>query len=1479
MRRRVQELVDISICKGDKLKYRVEDWVKEADTQISKAHEFLQQQDMAKKTCCKIALCGTWGNLHGYDKSAAKMVLSLVQLQERGSTYESSVVVENPAPGSLDVYQSKNLEDLVIHNTALNAIIVALEDESKQIIGIYGFGGVGKSTLGMEVAVRLKKTNMLFADVAFATITQIINAEKIQKDLKNATERIMKGDKILIILDDIWEKLDLLKLGIPNNHSNCKILLTSRSEKVCQEMNAQSIIYVDSLPREEAWILFKHVVGERVETEANLKPVAEDVAKHCGGLPLLIQAIGYALKHKSIDSWKSALSLLKEPAPWLIDDSIEKTFAHLQLNYDCLRSAEARSCFFLCSLFHEAEDIELEELVRYVVGLELFDDLDSIEDVRGRVQNAVNILTSSGLLLNVEDDKGCTKMHKVVRDMALSVGSEVKNRYLLKAGKDLIEWLPRDNNVKDLTEYKTNFDDFLESYDSMIRMLDEMAPFRAVSKATNHYHVQNIIKDGEYGKMLKFSRNGRLMYIVVRSLHGEYGENDIGFRREHAILSALKHNNISSILEYLDEDGENIVAYEHAFHGILHGHLSNPALTWSRRLQICLGVARALNYIHNRGLIHCDINSSKILLDEDWKPKIFGFELSTEYPQSWKHRLHLSGQSGYLGAASVMTPKYDVHLFGELLIEILHEKKPNFGEDGFKDENIDPSLRKHIGSQSMKFFKNIAYNCLVKKLVERPSMNQIVKDLEEALKLQQKEENLVLKERSTNGGEGASRDSLLLDVMEISLIDIKNATGNFTKGGIGYGGFGTVYKAILIESVSSKGEPPMKISKTVAIKRLSKNGDEQAEERFLTEIKSLTSCIHPNVVSLLGFSKEANERILVFEYATKGDLSDYLRTERSQTWSQRLQICLQVARGINCLHTNNIIHRDIKSKNILLDENLNAKVADFGLSTLIPSAGDEATILSKNVEGTTVYIDPEYRTTGGYKKESDIYAFGVVLFEVLSGKMAYDTTYMREYDDGLAPIVRRRFEEGTLTELIDPKMFEEDDEHTFTLNKGPTKDCFDLFSKVGYECLAKTRAERPKMEAVIKTLEDALEVQGKTMKLSRFPLSVIEDASYMGLDTSGNKIYKAQLDHFESNSLLAAEGTNNGEQPAKRRISVAIKRVSVGRVEEHNEERFFSEIEMHTRYKHDNIVPLLGICYEHDNMLLVYEHAASEESLEDYLTDTDNMNKHTWIERLHLCLGIARGLDHLHTLMDLHQGKQHDMIHADIRSANILLGKTTREVKIAYFGFSKLLPPNQEASTKNDVRTKVYCCPENYDQKTIGEPKKQSDIYSFGVVLFEIFCGRLAYDPFYTDKNDNGLAPIARQSYSDGTIKEMIDPSLKEETLQSSGPYLRIANQCLAEKQAERPTVQSVIKELEMALNIPVVALQHKTSEEWMLDYALQTVVGKLTPARKRKVALLVKAFEDVVPAQDDPQEGSSNEIRSVGSESKSNSKSKSLDT
>ncbi|KAF5784132.1 putative protein kinase RLK-Pelle-LRR-I-1 family [Helianthus annuus] len=381
------------------------------------------------------------------------------------------------------------------------------------------------------------------------------------------------------------------------------------------------------------------------------------------------------------------------------------------------------------------------------------------------------------------------------------------------------------------------------------------------------------------------------------------------------------------------------------------------------------------------------------------------------------------------------------------------------------DNLIDPVLQKQMNLQSLNMFAEIAYCCIKEKRSQRPDMNTIRTRLERALELQRKH------------GKG-------LDDLRLRLKDIELATGNFSKTYcIGSGGYGMVYKAELdhfdgINVLEIEGKSEVELRKkygSVAIKRLYSRVDRQGEQGFVAEIRTLSNCKHPNIVPLLGFCDEGRELILVYEYVANGSLDNYLGDMDNVTnldWAQRLQICLDIALGLNYLHTRKpmIIHRDIKSANILLDDTWVAKIADFGLSKLQCTNQQGTTLITNNVAGTEVYLDPEYVNSGKLKKESDIYSFGVVLFEILCGRLAYDKIYGEK---GLPSVARQRYNEGTLKGMVDPKLMEADE--IISMLKGcVNQDSIETFLKIAYQCLAETQSERPTMAVIIKELEEAL---------------------------------------------------------------------------------------------------------------------------------------------------------------------------------------------------------------------------------------------------------------------------------------------------------------------------------------------------------------------------------------------------------------------
>ncbi|KAJ1403195.1 Serine-threonine/tyrosine-protein kinase, catalytic domain [Sesbania bispinosa] len=307
--------------------------------------------------------------------------------------------------------------------------------------------------------------------------------------------------------------------------------------------------------------------------------------------------------------------------------------------------------------------------------------------------------------------------------------------------------------------------------------------------------------------------------------------------------------------------------------------------------------------------------------------------------------------------------------------------------------------------------------------------------------------------------EGTSQGSSLSSInlgLKISLIDLQLATGNFDeKQIIGKGGFGNVYKGVLKNGV------------TVAVKR-GEPGSSQGLPEFQTEIMVLSKIRHKHLVSLIGYCDERNEMILVYEYMEKGPLRDHLYNTNLPTlsWKQRLEICIGAARGLHYLHkgvAGGIIHRDVKSTNILLDENLVAKVADFGISKI--GSLDHQPHVSTDVKGTFGYLDPEYFMSLQLTEKSDVYSFGVVLLEVLCARPAIDPSLPRNQVN-LAEWGMLCKSKGIIDKIIDPSIKGQIDQNS--LRK---------FSDTVEKCLQEDGSDRPTMGNVLWDLEYALQLQ------------------------------------------------------------------------------------------------------------------------------------------------------------------------------------------------------------------------------------------------------------------------------------------------------------------------------------------------------------------------------------------------------------------
>ncbi|GJT16660.1 kinase-like domain, phloem protein 2-like protein, partial [Tanacetum coccineum] len=617
---------------------------------------------------------------------------------------------------------------------------------------------------------------------------------------------------------------------------------------------------------------------------------------------------------------------------------------------------------------------------------------------------------------------------------------------------------------------------------------------------------------------------------------------------------------------------------------------------------------------------------------------------------------------------------------------------------------------------------------------------------------------------------------------------------------IGSGGFGKVYKADLehfdasnslsIEGVN-KCNLPRKRS-TVAIKRIN---NQEGEQGFIAEIETLTSCKHENIISLLGFCYEGNgAMILVYEHASKGSLENYLGSSDKMAnlnWLQRLNICLDVAHGLNYIHNNTdhgkekMIHRDIKSDNILLGDNWKAKIADFGLSKFYPANQDASTFFPSTIAGTKFYLDPEYEKYGKLNKKSDIYSFGVVLLEILTGRLAYDYVYTTVNEKGIAPIARDHFEKGTIMEIVDPKIKEETDEHVFSLSKGPDKESLDVFLEIAFRCLTETQAHRPAIEVVINELKKALDSQENhkdNLKLSLEDIKLatkgFSQENIIGHADSGD-VYKGATHSTHGDNIIAAKRLDkkSGQEDAEVLTEVAAA-------------KFMAELDILMEYKHLNVIGLVGYCDEEDEKIIVYEYA-SRGSLDKYLSD-DSL---TWVMRLKICIDIASGLEFLHGTVS----SPEMVIHRDVSSNNILLFDDWK-AKITGFGLSLVCPINQNVDyvVDNVIGTIGYRDP-LYSKA--GFLTKESDIFSLGAVLFDILCGKLS--SVELDDEYLYLPFLAKKRYHVGKLDTLVFEGIKEKIVPESYiTFTRIALQCLHHRREKRPTAGEVIIQLKRALDI-----------------------------------------------------------------------------
>ncbi|XP_052297570.1 disease resistance protein At4g27190-like [Citrus sinensis] len=443
----VQQHVNHATRQGEEIYQVVKDWRNRVESTEGVAKSIIDEEDGAKKSCFK-GLCPDLLSRYKLSRRAAKAVKDAANLKDEGCKLKSDVSYD-PPPDIEAPRGGKDNEAFDSRKKVLQDVMEALKDDKLNIIGVYGMGGVGKTTLVRQVRKQVME-NKLFDKVAMAEVTENPDHQKIQDklasdlgikfelnenifDRANRLRRVLKKEKrVLIILDNIWRELKFDEVGIPSgdvdekdredDQRRCTIILTSRSrDLLCNDMNCQKIFWIDALSKEEALQLFEKIVGDSTKI-SDFQSIANEIVEKCGGLPVALSTVANALKNKERYFWQDALNQLTRLDATEIHGMQANVYTTIKLSYDYLESAKAKSLFRLCGLYSEGDAIEVSDLLRYGVGWDLFENVYTLEEARSRVHRLIDNLKSSCLLLDgdAEDE---VKMHDVIHVVAVSIAA------------------------------------------------------------------------------------------------------------------------------------------------------------------------------------------------------------------------------------------------------------------------------------------------------------------------------------------------------------------------------------------------------------------------------------------------------------------------------------------------------------------------------------------------------------------------------------------------------------------------------------------------------------------------------------------------------------------------------------------------------------------------------------------------------------------------------------------------------------------------------------------------------------------------------------------------------------------------------------------------------------------------------------------------------------------------------------------------
>ncbi|XP_061348711.1 disease resistance protein RPS2-like [Gastrolobium bilobum] len=438
----VRHTVEAAKRSGEEIEDTVRDWFSRVHAALEEAQAFLHNEDKERVGCLDLY------SKYMLSQRARNLVELLGKLRQE--TFDR---VSYRCALKCNVSSAaRGYEALESRTTMLNEIMQVLKDAKVHVIGVYGMAGVGKTALVKELAWQAEKDGS-FDVVAMATVTNSPDVRTIRAEIADVLglnfdeqtelgranrlrQRIRQEERILVILDDVWGKLDLTEVGVPfgEDHEGCKLFVTSRDLNVLNaNLGAQKVYRLEVLSENESWRLFETRGGDAVK-ELSIQPIAMKVAKSCGGLPLLIVTMVEALKNKDLYTWKDALEQITN---FEFDACFySQVHSAIEMSYNWLESLELKIFFLL--LGSMGNGYSSKDLLVFGWCLGLYKHVDKLADGRNRLHKLIDNLRAACLLLEGERDSVVAL--DLVRNVAGSIATKVQPFFTMQRNTKLKEW-------------------------------------------------------------------------------------------------------------------------------------------------------------------------------------------------------------------------------------------------------------------------------------------------------------------------------------------------------------------------------------------------------------------------------------------------------------------------------------------------------------------------------------------------------------------------------------------------------------------------------------------------------------------------------------------------------------------------------------------------------------------------------------------------------------------------------------------------------------------------------------------------------------------------------------------------------------------------------------------------------------------------------------------------------------------------------